>query len=297
MQQPPFLKPGDRIGLFAPARKVSRGEAEPAARIIESWGFEPVFGKNLFAADNQLAGTDRQRAEDLHHFLVDPSIKAVLAMRGGYGCVRMMPFLQPIYEKAKWIIGYSDISVLHAWANQKLGWQSIHGTMPINMIQEGEERIISSNSLLKALKGEPETLSMPEHPLQKGGNAEGILTGGNLSVLYSMLGSDLQCESNGKLLLLEDLDEYLYHIDRMMQAMNRSGITKNCAALLIGGMNDMRDNAIPFGKTAEEIISVACSQSFFPLRFGMESGHIPLNRSMIFGANYRLDGQRLIPLL
>ncbi|MHB1279326.1 MAG: S66 peptidase family protein [Bacteroidia bacterium] len=293
---PPYLREGDRIGLFAPARKIRPEDGEKAAGFLRSWGLIPVFGKNLFKESNQFAGVDRERASDLHDLLMDDSIKAILAFRGGYGSVRLLPYLEKSYPTPKWIIGYSDLTVLHTWANQRLGWASIHATMPVNMIEEGEDRIRSANSLRQALFGSPESITLPAHTLNAGGNASGILCGGNLSVLYSLLGSDLQLDSAGKLLFLEDLDEYLYHVDRMMQAINRSGIGTKAAAWLIGGMSEMRDNAIPFGFSAEEIIGQAHLALSSPLRFGVEAGHIPLNRAMIFGMNYQLGDGLLTPL-
>jgi muramoyltetrapeptide carboxypeptidase len=293
---PPYLKKGDRIGLFAPARKIRQETVAQAVGWIESWGLEVVLGKNLLKEDHQFAGEDQERAKDLHDFLLDDSIKAVLSYCGGYGSVRLLPHLQKNYPQPKWIIGYSDLTVFHTWANQQLGWASMHATMPLNMVMEGEDRKRSNDSLRNALFGNPETLQVPYHRLEKTGSARGVLCGGNLSVLYSLLGSDLQLDSRGKLLLLEDLDEYLYHIDRMMQALNRSQIGTNAAAWLIGGMNDMRDNAIPFGHTAEEIIAQAHETCSSPLRFGIEAGHIPLNRALVFGMEYQLEDGLLKPL-
>ncbi len=293
---PPYLKEGDQIGLFAPARKIRPEDAEKAAAMLRSWGLDPVFGRNLFKESNQFAGMDRERAEDLHDFLMDDSIKAILAFRGGYGSVRLLPHLEKSYPTPKWIIGYSDITVLHTWANQHLGWASMHATMPLNMLEEGEERVLSSQSLRQALFGRPESIKLPSHKLNAGGDARGILCGGNLSVLYSLLGSDLQLDSAGKLLFLEDLDEYLYHVDRMMQAVMRSGIGTKAAAWLIGGMSEMRDNAVPFGYSAEEIIAQAHQSLATPLKFGLEAGHVPLNRALVFGMTYRLEDELLTPL-
>ncbi|MBI1222614.1 MAG: LD-carboxypeptidase [Bacteroidetes bacterium] len=293
MIQPPFLQAGDRIGLFAPARKLTENEALLAAKLLSEKGFEAVFAPNLLKEDNQFSGTDAERAADLDSLLMDESIKAILAFRGGYGSVRLLPYLRKSYPTPKWIIGYSDITVLHHWVNQKLGWMSMHGTMPVNMLQAGMERIQSKQSLVNALLGNPETLIVPDTETK----VQGELCGGNLSVIYSLLGSDLQTISNKKLLFLEDLDEYLYHIDRMMQAINRSGIGPGSAAWLIGGMSDMRNNTIPFGKDARQIIREAHEGLNSPLVFDIPAGHEPLNRTIIMGMEYRLDAGRLTPLL
>lgn len=294
---PPFLKSGDRIGLFAPARKLGRDEANKAKEMLENWGLEPVLGINLLKENNQFSGTDLERAADLDVFLRDDAIKAVLAFRGGYGSVRLLPYLKKNYPNPKWIIGYSDITVLHTWANQQLGWASLHATMPVNMLMEGHARKVSNESLRKALFGEPETVEIAPHPLQNNLNSEGMLCGGNLSVLYSLMGSDLQLNSKGKLLFLEDLDEYLYHIDRMMQSVLRSGIGDEANAWLIGGMTEMKDNAIPFGQSAEEIIASHHANLDTAIRLGLEAGHQELNRALIMGAHYRLTGNRLEPLI
>jgi len=294
---PPFLQAGDRIGIIAPARKVQRGEATKAAAIFQSWGLEPVFGKNLFGEDHQFSGTDEERAQDLHSFLMDDSIKAIISFRGGYGSVRLMPHLADSYPTPKWLIGYSDFTVIHTWANQRLGWASIHATMPVNMVMEGEYRQLSNLSLKNALFGKPESLPIPFHTLEKKGESKGQLCGGNLSVLFSLLGSNLQLETQEKLLFLEDLYEYLYHVDRMMQAIKRARILDAAKAIVVGGMSDMRDNAIPFGHSAEEIIASTCSDLNKPLRYGLESGHLPLNRALIFGLDYELKEDLLRPLL
>lgn len=290
---PPFLKPGDRIGLFAPARKLSEQEAEATKQLLEAEGFEVVFPPHLFKAQNQFAGSDQDRAADLDYLLMDDSIKACLAFRGGYGSVRILPFLRKSYPTPKWIAGYSDITVLHHWANQQLGWASLHSTMPVDMLKEGDDRTASTQSLIRALLGEPDTLSVGD----ASAIAEGQLCGGNLSVMYSLLGSNLQTQSEGKILFMEDLDEYLYHVDRMMQAINRSGIGPKAAAWIIGGMNDMNDNAIPFGHNAEEIIQHAHEGNLTPLVFGLEAGHLSLNRTLIMGARYRLENGLFRPLI
>lgn len=293
---PPFLKAGDRIGLIAPARKLQVKEAEAAAEIFRSWGLEPIFGKNLFGELHQFSGADEERAADLDAFLMDDSIKAIIGFRGGYGSVRLMPYLKKHYPTPKWLIGYSDFTVIHTWANQVLGWCSMHATMPVNMIMEGEEREVSNLSLKNALFGNPEAIEFQSHSLEVKGGARGLLCGGNLSVLFSLLGSDLHLNTQNKLLFLEDLDEYLYHIDRMMQGMKRAKILDQANALVVGGMTDMRDNTIPFGYSAEEIIAALWKGQTKPLRFGLAAGHTSLNRAMVFGLEYELNEKGLKPL-
>lgn len=290
MIPPPFLQPGDTIGLVAPARKLSAEELRAAVRLIEENGFRAIPGKNILAHQNQLAGSDSQRASDLNDFLADANIKAILCFRGGYGCLRLVDQLK--LSHPKWLVGYSDITVLHARMQQQ-GWQSLHATMPVNMLQTEPERAVSTDALFRELRGHHQPLTLPDHTLNRKGTAEGILVGGNLSVIYSLMGSDLQPTTKGNILFLEDLDEYLYHIDRMMQNLKRAGILKDLAGLVIGGMTDMRDNAIPWGMTAEEIIRSAVEEYDYPMYFGAPAGHIPLNLPLQLGARYRLEENSL----
>jgi muramoyltetrapeptide carboxypeptidase len=294
MKQAPFLLPGDTIGILAPARKISRQELEPVSALITSWGWKVRYSAHLFGESNQFSGTDAERAEDFLSFLKDPEIKAILCARGGYGSVRVAELLKMPFQHPKWIIGYSDITVFHHWAVQQ-GWESAHATMPVNMKDLSGEAFLSNESLRKMLAGDPETLQLPFHPLNREGSAEGRLTGGNLSVIYSLMGSDLQPDTRGKILFLEDLDEYLYHVDRMMMCLKRGGLLSDLSALIIGGMSGMRDNAVPFGKTAEEIIKSAVEEYKYPVFFGADFGHQPLNRALIHGRTYRLEDNLLIP--
>lgn len=284
--QPEFLKKGDKIGIIACARKISKEELQPAIDILQNWGLEVVLGKNIFNADHQFSGTDEERAADLQSMLDDTSIKAVISARGGYGTVRIIDKLDfsTFKKHPKWIIGYSDITVLHSHIHN-MGIQTLHATMPINF-KVNEE---ATETLRKALFGEEIHYSFEPHALNKNGKAEGILVGGNLSLLYALCGSNSDIETNGKILFIEDLDEYLYHIDRMMMNLKRSGKLSGLAGLIVGGMSDMKDNAVPFGKTAEAIILDAVKEYNYPVCFHFPCGHIDRNLAIVLGRKVELE--------
>lgn len=289
MSQPPYLIKGNKIGIVATARKISKDELQPAIDVITSWGLEVVFGKNLFESSNQFSGTDEQRGQDLQQMLDDASIHAVIVARGGYGSVRIIDQIDftSFQQHPKWVIGYSDITVLHAHIHQLTGMATLHATMPINFrsqINNGK----ALTTLQQTLFGEKLNHVFEPHPLNRTGEATGILVGGNLSVLYSLLGSVSFPDTDGKILFLEDLDEYLYHIDRMMMGLKRAGLLSNLAALVVGGMSDMKDNTVPFGKTAEEIIRETVKEYNYPVCFGFSAGHITDNHALKMGVAHRL---------
>lgn len=286
----PSLQTGSRIGIVATARKITREELQPAVDVLHAWGYEVQFGENLFQSSHQFSGTDAQRAADLQQMLDDDRIDAILVARGGYGSVRIIDHIDfsKFSECPKWVIGYSDITVLHSHIHQLTGIPTLHATMPVNFpnqVNAGEALF----TLKQLLSGDSMKYSWDTHSLNRIGDAQGLLTGGNLSVLYSLLGSVSFPDSDGKILFLEDLDEYLYHIDRMMMGLKRAGALSNLAGLVVGGMTDMKDNTVPFGKTAEEIIREAVAEFDYPVCFGFPAGHITDNRALKLGVNCRLS--------
>src|ERR1035437_1378869 len=290
MTTPPYLKKGDKIGITAPARKISKEEIQFAADTFKKWGLEVVFGKNLFGSENQYSGSDEQRTEDMQKMLDDASIRAIISARGGYGTLRIIDKLdfKIFQEKPKWIIGYSDITVLHSHIHQNFEIETLQATMPINFHKDEE----SVETLKKVLFGETISYKINSHPLNRNGKAEGTLVGGNLSLLYALKGSKSGISTSGKILFIEDLDEYLYHIDRMMISLKRAGKLSHLAGLVVGGMTDMKDNTIPFGKTAEQIISDAVKEFDYPVCFGFPAGHAQKNLALPFGrrANLKVSG-------
>lgn len=289
MTIPAYLNTGDTIGIVSTARKISPQEIAPAVEQFEKWGLKVVYGEDLFNVYHQFAGTDEQRLLDFQKMLDAPEVKAIICARGGYGTVRIidrMDFTR-FLENPKWIAGFSDITVLHSHIHQNYSIATLHCAMPVNFSKEGAFSN-SIETIRKALFGETLNYEAQGSSLNRTGEATGLLTGGNLSILYNLSGTNSQVDTRGKILLLEDLDEYLYHIDRMMFNLKRTGILENLSGLIVGGMNDMRDNTTPFGKTAEEIIAEAVKEYTFPVCFNFPSGHITENHALILGKQVTL---------
>ncbi len=291
--QPSYLKKGDKIAIVAPARKISLEEIKSAIDILESWGLEVVLSKNLFKSDNQFSGTDNERADDLQTMLDDSSVKAIIIARGGYGTIRIIDKLDftKFKQQPKWIVGYSDLTVLHSHIHN-FRIETLHATMPINFTKNEA----ATESLRSALFGEQLKYETGAHQLNKKGICEGELIGGNLSLLYALTGSISDIDTRGKVLFIEDLDEYLYHIDRMMLNLKRSGKLSRLVGLVVGGMTDMKDNAIPFGKNAEEIILDAVKEYNYPVCFNFPAGHIDKNMAIYFGKKVKLKVEEKITL-
>ncbi len=291
MIYPPFLKKGDKIGIVAPARKITKDELMESFEIITNNGFEVVYTDSVFAEDNQFAGNDNHRAVDLQNMLNNRSIKAIMFARGGYGSVRIIDKLDfsKFILNPKWLVGYSDVTVFHNHIQQNYGIATLHATMPINFPNNTTE---SLQSMFGVLKGNSFEIKFGSSGINRIGNVNGIIVGGNLSVLYSLIGSSSFPETKGKILFLEDLDEYLYHIDRMMMGLKRAGKLNNIAGLLVGGMTKMNDNIIAFGKTAEEIIIDVVDEYDYPVYFGFPSGHMDNNMPIVIGswASIKCDG-------
>ncbi len=287
-RRPEYLKAGDSIGICSPARKIPAEDIESAVKMIEDRGFFPVMGKNMFKEHHQFSGTDEERAEDLQVFLDDPNIKAVLFARGGYGTMRIIDKLDwtEFNKNLKWLIGYSDITVLHSHVHATLNIETLHATMPINFGKD----VDSTNTLFNAVTGHTmihEALN-ENHVKNRPGNVTAPIIGGNLSLIFALQGSVSDLDTKGKILFLEDIDEYLYHIDRMMIGLKRAGKLSNLAGLVIGGMTDMKDNAIPFGMDAEEIIQSHVAEYNYPVCYFFPAGHDYQNYALPLGRNVHL---------
>ncbi len=298
---PPYLKPGDTIGIAAPARKISRAELAPTLALLERRGYKVVLPDNLFAECHQFAGTDGQRAADMQSLLDNPEVKAIFFARGGYGSVRIIDRLDftAFLQAPKWLCGYSDMTVFHSHLQANYQIPTLHATMPVNITDETAD---SDNvrTLFEALEGRQLTYEVTAHPFNRSGSATAPVVGGNLSMLYSLLGSPSDIDTDGKILFIEDLDEYLYHIDRMMMNLKRNGKLERLAGLVIGGMSDMNDNTIPYGKTAEEIVAEHCAGYDYPVCFGFPAGHIARNLTLKLGMTAQLkvaDNQMILSFL
>ena len=281
---PPYLTEGDTVALAAPARKISKSEILPAENWLKKNGFNVFYDDRLFAEDHQFAGNDTLRAEYFQDLLDNNDVKAIWCARGGYGSARIIDNLDftRFQQHPKWICGYSDITVFHNQLQQNLQTATIHATMPINVTDKNTQSPVLQ-SFLQALTGQTLTYELEIHPLARTAPFSGILTGGNLSMLYSLIGSPSDIDTHGKVLLIEDLDEYLYHIDRMVLNLKRSEKFSGINALLVGHLSDMHDNTVPFGKTAEEIVADQCRDLDFPLIYNVPAGHLPDNRALRLG--------------
>ncbi len=290
MEKPSSLKKGDKVMIVATARKISEEELRPAIEVLNKWGLIVVLGDNIYQENDQFSGTSEQRVTDLQKALDDEMVKAIFCARGGYGTVKIIDELDfsRFLKYPKWVVGYSDVTVLHNHINIKLSIQTAHATMPINFPLNTSE---SLSSLKRGLFGEELNYDFDANSLNKNGKANGVLIGGNLSIIYSLMGTASQLNTDGKILFIEDLDEYLYHVDRMMMNLRRAGLLENLSGLIVGGMSDMNDNAIAYGKTAVEIISDTVKDFDYPVCFDFPAGHLADNRTLIFGENVQLEVQ------
>ena len=287
MIRPPYLQPGDRVAIVAPARKIARNEIDAALSLLRSWQLEVVLPPRLFDTHDQFAGDDTARALTLQQQLDDPAVRAIFCARGGYGTVRIIDRLDftRFRQHPKWLVGYSDITVLHSHIHRHLGIETLHATMPLNIPADALSTPYPAvDTLRRALFGEELSYALPSHPLDRVGTAHGQLVGGNLSILYSLCGSPSDIDTDGKILFIEDLDEYLYHIDRMIMNLKRCGHLSHLAGLIVGQMSDMHDNTIPFGSTAEQIIRHAVEEYTYPVCFNFPAGHNGTdNHALILG--------------
>ena len=279
----PYLKVGDTIAIVATARHVDQNIILPAVKIFESWGLKVVLSDSIYERKDALAGSDQIRSMAFQKLLDDESIKAIIGARGGYGTVRMIDLLDFSHfsKNPKWLCGFSDITVLHSHIQNNFAIQTLHSCMPVTMGLDAK----SDDSLKEALFGSFINYSFPIHTLNRNADCEGTVIGGNLSVLCSILGSKSDMDWGNKILFIEDVGEYYYHIDRMMQELKRSGKLKNLKALLVGGMTKMNENDAPFAfnKTCEEIISDTLSEYNYPLFFNFPSGHQNENLTIKLG--------------
>jgi len=261
-----------------------------AIALLQSWGLEVILGDTVTASYHQFAGDDDLRARDMQRFIDDDSIKAIIAARGGYGVIRMIDKVNfsRFAQNPKWLVGFSDITVLHAHLFANYQAQSIHGQMPIN-IPDASAR--SLTTLRKALFGEELSYEFKSHTLNRSGESTGALIGGNLSLLVAVSGSVSDFDYAGKILFIEDVGEYLYSIDRMLRNLKRAGKLAGLTGLIVGGFSEIKDNDIPFGQTVPEIIMAIVKEYDYPVCFDFPAGHIPDNCSLIFGRQIALTVQ------
>jgi len=289
--QPDYLVKGDSIAIVAPAGilKNKQDLIEKAKELAESWGLKVMIGHNAFNQNNHFAGTDLERTSDFQKALDNPNIKAIWSARGGYGSMRILDDLDftKFIKSPKWIIGYSDVTALHNHVHN-LGVQTIHGMMGTSMDFDPEETKESIETLKKALFGEQLFYEIKSSKYNREGIAEGEIVGGNLTILLTMLGSKSSISTEGKILFIEEIGEYKYHIDRMLQSLKRAGYFKNCKGLIVGNMSNIKKNTTVWGSSIEQLILDAVSEYNFPVLFEFPAGHEPDNRALIFGRKISL---------
>lgn len=257
---------------------------------LRKWGYEVRIGKTLGHSFHYFSGTDRERLDDLQVMLDDPDVHAILCARGGYGTSRIIDQLDfsGFARSPKWIIGFSDITVLHAHLFSRLDTASLHAPMASAFNDGGAEGPFVG-SLRAALTGEKSRYTAAPHPYNRPGMTAGVLVGGNLSLLAHLVGTPTEVDTEGCILFLEDIGEYLYHIDRMLIQLSRAGKLSGLAGLIVGGFTDMKDTAIPFGQTVEELILDKVRSFGYPVSFGFPVSHGPENYALKVGVRYSLD--------
>jgi len=289
--QPPYLKVGDTVAIVAPSGilKNRQREVQQASDLLKSWGLNVVVGKHVFSQDNHFAGTDDERCEDFQNAMDDPTISAIWCARGGYGAVRILDKLDftKFKTQPKWLIGYSDITALHSLFHNQ-GFETIHAMMCVSLTKdlEGLEQTVAT--FKSAIFGETLTYTLAGTNYNRIGTASGELVGGNLTMLHTMLGSETSIDTSGKILFIEEIGEYKYHIDRMLQSLKRAGYFDNCAGVIVGDMTKLRKNTTLWGTSIEQLILDALADYDFPIAFNMPAGHEDDNRAMFLGRTVQL---------
>jgi muramoyltetrapeptide carboxypeptidase len=286
MIQPPFLQPGDTIYITAPAKAIEESVVLEAKKTLETWGLNVRVAPHCLGRAAYFSGTDAERLADFQHGLDDPSIKAILCARGGYGCVRIVEELDwtAFQQNPKWIVGFSDVTVFHQKINQ-LGVESIHAIMPLGFTEGSME---AKETLHKALFGE--SIILGASPVKENcmGTAKGSLIGGNMTIIYSLIGTELSYTFKNKILFIEDIGEHIYKVDRMLHAFKLAGIFNQISGLILGGFTEMEDTDVPFGKTIEELILEQVVDLGIPVAFNVPIGHIPDNQAVVVGRTVTL---------
>jgi muramoyltetrapeptide carboxypeptidase len=282
----PFLKQGSKVAIAAPARMVTQEEMAFGIQWLKDMGFVPVYDNRLFNQHYIFSGDDDTRAAVFQEYLDNEEIAAIWLARGGYGGIRIIDKLDftKFLQHPKWIVGFSDSTILHGKLS-RLGVPSLHASMPFYFANKTPE---AKQSLYDALTGKPLQYAFSSHPLNRCGEAEAEVVGGNLSVLIGMMGSETFPETDGKILFIEEVDEYIYHIDRMMHCLKRAGKLNRLKGLVVGGLTQIHDNTHPFGMTAEQVIAEAVSEYDYPVCFGFPAGHWDDNKALYLGLSSRL---------
>jgi muramoyltetrapeptide carboxypeptidase len=295
---PPYLRKGDTVGLICPAGYMPLERVETCIRILEKWGFRIKLGKSVGQQHHYFSGTDEERLADLQMMLDDTSVQAILCARGGYGTSRIIDKIQwkTFRRHPKWIIGYSDVTVLHCHLYQRIKTASMHAPMAGAFADAGGEDAFVL-TLKDALKGKKISYNTPDHACNKNGKATGPLVGGNLSLLAHLTGTASMPGMKGAILFIEDIGEYLYNIDRMLLQLDRAGKLKYLSGMIIGGFTETKDTIIPFGTNILELIQYRLKEYTFPVAFDFPVSHGTKNVALKIGLDHTLvvnkSGSRL----
>ncbi len=290
--RPNYLKKGDTIAIVAPAGILMNreGTIEKAKQLAESWGLYVLLGEHMFAKGSHFAGSDAHRAEDFQKALDNKTVKAIWSARGGYGSVRILDLLDfsNFKKHPKWIIGYSDITAIHSHIHN-LGFETLHAMMATSLEDDALETKQTIASFKAALFGESLTYQIAPNAMNRNGSAKGQIVGGNLTMLLTMLGSKSQINMDGKILFIEEIGEYKYHIDRMLQSLKRAGYFENCKGLIVGNMTKIKKNTTPWGASIEDLILGVVAAYDFPILFDFPAGHEANNQAIILGRTIEME--------
>ena len=296
VKTPKYLSNGDVIGITAPAGHIDLTEIQPAVIQMESWGFKTKIGATIGKKDFTFGGTDEERATDFQQMLDDPNINAIMCARGGYGMVRIIDRLDfsKFVQQPKWIIGFSDLTVLHSHLNRNYGIASIHSKMcnsfPDDWSKAEDIQIVTINSIKQALIGEEMKYAADPNPSNIAGTAEGVLVGGNLKTIETLSGTKSDLNTAGKILFVEDTGEYLYSIDRMFWNLERTGKLAKLKGLIVGGFKIRKDDeGEDFGRTVYDIVMEKVKKYEYPVCFDFPVGHQKNNYALKCGMKHRLE--------
>ncbi len=286
---PPYLKKNDTIAIVCPSGYIPYENAVICIKTLQEWGFKVKVGNTLGNQFHYFSGTDEERLTDFQQMLDDDSVQAILCGRGGYGLTRIIDKVdfKKFAKKPKWIIGFSDVTVLHAHINQRIKIATLHAPM-VNAFNDGGFEQPSILSMKKALEGKPINYKTAIHSLNRNGKAVGALIGGNLAIIAHLIGTTSSYQTKNKILFVEDVGEYIYNVDRMFLQLKRNGMLKHLAALIIGGFSEMKDTTIPFGEEVYTIIKQHVEEYNYPVCFNFPVSHEKTNMALKVGVQYQL---------